>query len=331
VAAFYAYWSSFNSKLSFAWEDRYNPNDAPNRDVRRAIDKENKKFRDAARKTYVDTVRALCDYVKKRDKRMIAWAALAQAERKRKDDEQERKKAENAARKREERRTRQEEVENDEEERLRRVSERQRAFLLADESSDESSTGNETNDEIESYAGQGVGRAYSNEELVDAEISTGGKVEDSAEDVLMFLCEICRKSFKSEPQLNAHLSSKNHRKAEQEAKKAAMKGNSKKTSQSVSVVVDKIAADLSHVEVGGKEVSIKKDKQGKKEKSRVQSNESGLGDDEDDSLPASAQSVFTLRGRSTKSVPAERIEDELFCCRGCGESFDSRNSCKNDE
>ena len=35
VRAFYSYWSSFNSALSFAWEDVHDTTDAPNRAVRR--------------------------------------------------------------------------------------------------------------------------------------------------------------------------------------------------------------------------------------------------------------------------------------------------------
>ena len=59
VFSFYNYWCNFASRMSFSWEDKYNPSDVPNRQVRRAIEKENKKFRDVARKKYNDTVRAL--------------------------------------------------------------------------------------------------------------------------------------------------------------------------------------------------------------------------------------------------------------------------------
>ena len=38
VRAFYSYWSSFNSCLSFAWEDVHDTTDAPNRAVRRCVD-----------------------------------------------------------------------------------------------------------------------------------------------------------------------------------------------------------------------------------------------------------------------------------------------------
>ncbi len=41
------------------------------RQIRRAMEKENKKSRDAAKRKYQEAVRALVDFVKKRDKRVI--------------------------------------------------------------------------------------------------------------------------------------------------------------------------------------------------------------------------------------------------------------------
>ena len=62
--------SSFISNLSFAWEDRYTTNDAPNRTIRRAIEKENKKFRDSSKRNYHETVRALVKFVRRHDPRI---------------------------------------------------------------------------------------------------------------------------------------------------------------------------------------------------------------------------------------------------------------------
>ena len=73
VYRFYNHWTNFASKMSFSWEDKYNPNDAPNRQVRRAIEKENKKLRDIARKKYNETVRALASYLRKRDLRVLRF------------------------------------------------------------------------------------------------------------------------------------------------------------------------------------------------------------------------------------------------------------------
>ena len=52
VKLFYGYWIAFSSCRSFAWCDEYKPTDNENRFVRRAIDKENKKLREIAKKAY---------------------------------------------------------------------------------------------------------------------------------------------------------------------------------------------------------------------------------------------------------------------------------------
>ena len=73
VREFYAYWASFASRKTFAFAEKYNPNDVRlflfphsiltlwqdsyNRQIKRAIEKENKKARDTARKEYNETVR----------------------------------------------------------------------------------------------------------------------------------------------------------------------------------------------------------------------------------------------------------------------------------
>lgn len=57
VRNFYSRWSSFSTIKSFAWCDAYNLAAAPERRVRRAMEKENKKLRDAGKKEYNDTVR----------------------------------------------------------------------------------------------------------------------------------------------------------------------------------------------------------------------------------------------------------------------------------
>jgi len=69
VTEFYRYWTNFASQKSFAWCDEYNPNTAPNRYVKRQMEKDNKKFRDKARRSFTDQVRQLVEFVRKRDKR----------------------------------------------------------------------------------------------------------------------------------------------------------------------------------------------------------------------------------------------------------------------
>lgn len=59
ILAFYNYWQNFVSILSFSWADKVNPSDAPSREVRRMVEKDNKKEREKERKTYIEHVRAV--------------------------------------------------------------------------------------------------------------------------------------------------------------------------------------------------------------------------------------------------------------------------------
>lgn len=71
VKPFYAVWSGFSTRKSFAWKDKYRLSDAPDRQVRRLMEKENKKIRDDAIRDFNDAVRFLVVFVRKRDPRYI--------------------------------------------------------------------------------------------------------------------------------------------------------------------------------------------------------------------------------------------------------------------
>ncbi|KAN0064958.1 hypothetical protein ACQY0O_002016 [Thecaphora frezii] len=73
VKDFYAVWLNFQSRKSFGWMDQHDLRDAPERRVKRWMEKENKKGRDAARREYNETVRSLAAFVRKRDPRFKAW------------------------------------------------------------------------------------------------------------------------------------------------------------------------------------------------------------------------------------------------------------------
>ncbi|CAG0898314.1 unnamed protein product [Darwinula stevensoni] len=70
VHPFYAYWMSHCTKKSYAWLDKYNIREAPNRQVLRIMEKENKKIRDKAKRKRNEEVRALIAFVRKRDPRV---------------------------------------------------------------------------------------------------------------------------------------------------------------------------------------------------------------------------------------------------------------------
>ncbi|TFK40071.1 hypothetical protein BDQ12DRAFT_601907 [Crucibulum laeve] len=67
--SFYNIWTNFATEKDFSWTDQWNLSEAPDRRVRRLMEKDNKKARDDARRDYNDTVRSLAKFIRKRDPR----------------------------------------------------------------------------------------------------------------------------------------------------------------------------------------------------------------------------------------------------------------------
>lgn len=80
VRPFYNAWASFATRKSYAWKDKWRLSDAPDRRVRRAMEKENKKLRADAVREFNDTVRSLVTFVRKRDKRYKPSAEKTETE-----------------------------------------------------------------------------------------------------------------------------------------------------------------------------------------------------------------------------------------------------------
>jgi len=78
VANFYAFWESYRTAKSFVWEEEWDTREAPNRRVRRAMEDDNKKKRDAAKKGRNEEIRNLVMFVKKRDKRVQAHKKMVE-------------------------------------------------------------------------------------------------------------------------------------------------------------------------------------------------------------------------------------------------------------
>ncbi|KAK0193607.1 hypothetical protein F5146DRAFT_1031419 [Armillaria mellea] len=72
---FYNVWINFVTNKDFSWCDQWNLAEAPDRRVRRLMEKDNKKARDDARRDYNDTVRSLAKFLRKRDPRYKAHLA----------------------------------------------------------------------------------------------------------------------------------------------------------------------------------------------------------------------------------------------------------------
>ena len=72
VRPFYAAWIGFSTQKSFFWKDRFPYHEAPDRRVRRLMEKKNKRLRDDGIREYNDAVRSLVAFVRKRDPRYIS-------------------------------------------------------------------------------------------------------------------------------------------------------------------------------------------------------------------------------------------------------------------
>ena len=69
VRPFYGAWNGFATRKSYSWKDSYRLSEAPDRRIRRLMEKENKKLREEAIREYNDAVRSLIAFVRKRDPR----------------------------------------------------------------------------------------------------------------------------------------------------------------------------------------------------------------------------------------------------------------------
>ncbi|KAI5121238.1 hypothetical protein M0805_007245 [Coniferiporia weirii] len=66
---FYNSWLGFATAKDFAWVESWSTAEAPDRQVRRLMERDNKKARENARKEYNDTIRSLVIFIRKRDPR----------------------------------------------------------------------------------------------------------------------------------------------------------------------------------------------------------------------------------------------------------------------
>lgn len=188
VQPFYAYWQDYATKKSYSWLDQYDIKDLPNRRVAKLVEKENKKIRDKARKDRNEEIRNLVAFVRKRDKRVQAYAALQK--------EQQAEKARLA-----------------EEKRKSKIRERQQQ--MKDYKETEWSKFSDFENELKNIekslqAEFGDHDSSSEEDESMAKEDEDGN-EDEAEDFDALYCPACRKMFKTVKAFANHESSKKHK------------------------------------------------------------------------------------------------------------------------
>ena len=71
VRSFYIVWGNFSTTKTYSWKDIYRYSEAPDRRVRRMMEKENKRRREDGVREFNDAVRSLVVFVRKRDPRYI--------------------------------------------------------------------------------------------------------------------------------------------------------------------------------------------------------------------------------------------------------------------
>ncbi|XP_017172290.1 dnaJ homolog subfamily C member 21 isoform X1 [Mus musculus] len=192
VHPFYAHWQSFCTQKNFSWKEEYDTRQASNRWEKRAMEKENKKIRDRARKEKNELVRQLVAFIRKRDKRVQAHRKLV--------EEQNAEKARKA-------------------EEMRRQQKLKQAKLA--EQYREQSWMTMANlekelQEMEARYEKEFGDGSDENEVEDQEPRNGldGKDSEEAEEAELYqdlYCPACDKSFKTEKAMKNHEKSKKHR------------------------------------------------------------------------------------------------------------------------
>lgn len=225
VKSFYAFWESFVSAKSFAYTDKWNLAEAPNREVRRLMEKDNKKERAKVRKDFNGTVRELVAFVRKRDPRVVKRRKEEEEERARKEEERiQREKDRKKARIedfKEAKMMREQVLEEDAE----ALDEILRSIEI-DEEIEESERRKRERGDVDDEDSHGDDeRIPGDENTIEAESGSGGEPvdvdaveanEDPESDNLEvdeLYCAACRKPFRTVAQKSDHERSKKHKSA----------------------------------------------------------------------------------------------------------------------
>uniref|UniRef100_A0A0R3S2G8 DnaJ homolog subfamily C member 21 n=1 Tax=Elaeophora elaphi TaxID=1147741 RepID=A0A0R3S2G8_9BILA len=173
VGPFYAFWGSFCTVRSFAWVDKFNIRDGTNRRVVRAMEKENKKLREANKRERNEEIRALVAFIRKRDPRVHAHKK---------------------------------ELEDKRLEQERKTEESRKLKILK-----QLSQASEYKESEEVRQSQ-LENLREIEEALDIEFGgSSGESEAEFHEELDFYCMFCEKAFKTEKAMNNHKRSKKHK------------------------------------------------------------------------------------------------------------------------
>ncbi|XP_066100374.1 dnaJ homolog subfamily C member 21 [Saccopteryx bilineata] len=349
VHPFYAYWQSFCTQKNFSWKEEYDTRQASNRWEKRAMEKENKKMRDKARKEKNELVRQLVAFIRKRDKRVQAHRKLVEEQ-----NAQKARKAEEMRRQQTLRQARM--AEQYKEQSWMTVADLERELR-----------------EMEARYEREFGDGSDESEVEDRELRDGqdGKESEEAEDAELYeglYCPACDKSFKTEKAMKNHEKSKKHREMvallKQQLEKEEENFSGSQTDENLlnanseEEMEDAPKQKLSKKQKKKKQKSVQNyddnfNENGTVEGVKVDPEDTNLNQDsakeledslqEDvgvtetvelcDDLKSESKSVPKPRGKKAKDmkksvkVPTEpqTVSDVLICCTTCHSEFPSRN------
>ncbi|BFG04443.1 dnaJ homolog subfamily C member 21 [Drosophila madeirensis] len=285
VGPFYAYWTAYTTKKSYEWLCPYDVREIKERFILRKVEKEMKKIVQSARKERNEEIRNLVSFVRKRDRRVLAYRRVLE-------ERAEANRLKQEEKRREQWRKRKEEMAAAKENKVfnEGYEEQLRQLEQAYGSDSDDYTDEEDDDE------DGDGSEADSDENLDAE-----ETEYELEYVDDLYCVACNKSFKNAKAKANHEESKKHRdnverlRQEMEAEEEAF--NDASPEDSLNDVEETLAAvqlndeqeDAQEEDVLSEEDSapIKRSKKNKKSKKAVAKQEQQEDSDapSDDPIP----------------------------------------------
>lgn len=281
VRDFYTAWSSFMSRKGFGWKDGYRLHDAPDRRVRRAMEKENKRMREEARREYNDVVRSLVSFIRKRDPRVKAHMAAQTPSTNSAEEQQRRKEAAEREMKEQE----------------------ERAKAYRQQSWDVWNDGQEGDSEYDSEAsfGEEVAGNQGNDE--GSEDGDNEELEDIDDDVLE--CFACDKVFQSLAAFENHEKSNKHKKQVQQIKRQ-MRDEDRDLQQHTE---EKLVVEEADDTAGLSKKARQRLKKRMKDQEKASATSTALNSDAEEADPPREKQSPVIRSETTDVNAGERPEN----------------------
>ncbi|SCV00045.1 LAME_0G07184g1_1 [Lachancea meyersii CBS 8951] len=291
LRSFYRDWSSFSTVKTFSWKDEYMYSRNYDRRTKREIKKRNEKLRQQAKSEYNKTVKRYVSFIKKFDSRMKEGAAKFEQDKRKKMRED-----------------------------LQRQIEKDRQARLQDAGDPFKLQSWQT---VEDFDWSEIEKNY------DRDHKLNNADEESSDEIVVFECFVCHKTFKSEGQLENHYSTKLHKKNLQQLQREMRKDNMTLGLDAVSDVdeFNSAAEDVSQAEDDGKmDLDAIED-----ELKRIEQELEDMSDDED--LPESDEgsSSSSVAGGDAAEAKLELDSDSKIELDAPDVAFDSEQHSLEDQ